>query len=172
MGSVEKLGLTQDIIPSKNHHLVNASGHSMDIVGTINIEVKFNGMIPLTHEFKVLNTKTYANILLGRDLMKIFGTVKFDFDNNRVQLANVWQQGLNVRTKEQVPIKEKTIIPARTERTVLVKCNKRVAMLSADFEPHSIPGTSGLFTSRARVIPNMDGIFQLTFLNVTESDKI
>ena len=97
----------------------------MDIVGTINIEVKFNGMTPLTYEFKVLNTKTYANILLGRDLMKIFGTVKFDFDNNRVQLADFWQQGLSVCTKEQVRIKEKTIIPSRTEQTVPGKMQQK-----------------------------------------------
>ena len=45
-------------------------------------------------------------------------------------------------------------------------------MFSAYFKPHSIPGTSGLFESRASVIPNMDGIFQLTFLNVTGSDIV
>ena len=43
-------------------------------------------------------------------------------------------------------------------------------MLSADFKPRLIPGTLWLFISRARIIPNLDGIFQITILNTTETD--
>ena len=82
----------------------------MDILGTVNMEVKFNRMKPIVHEFKVLNTRTYSNILIGRDLMKMFGTVKFDFTKNRVQLGNVWHNGTTLNGKEQVRIKERTIM--------------------------------------------------------------
>ena len=88
LGFLEKLGLAQNIT-SSNHRLINASGKTMDILGTVNMEVKFNRMKPIVHEFKVLNTRTYNNILIGRDLIKMFGTVKFDFTKNRVQLGNV-----------------------------------------------------------------------------------
>ena len=54
----------------------------MDITGTITTVVNFNRMRPINHEFKALNSKTYMNILFGRDLMK-------DFSNNRVQLGRV-----------------------------------------------------------------------------------
>ena len=87
----------------------------MDILGTVKIEVKLNQTRPIIHEF---NSKTYNTILLCRDLMKLFGSVTFDFENNRVQPAKVWHQGLTVRKKEQVHIKEKTVIPDRSEQTV------------------------------------------------------
>ena len=142
----------------------------MDILGTVNMEVKFNRMKPIVHEFKVLNTRTYSNVLIGQDLMKMFGTVKFDFTKNQVQLGNIWHNGTTLNGKEQVHIKERTIIPARSEQTVLVKCTSKAAMLSVDFEPRQVPGVRGMFSSRDRVTPNMDGVFQITMINVTESD--
>ena len=94
--------------------------------------------------------------------MKLFGSLTFDFENNRVQPAKVWHQGLTVRKKEQVRIKEKTVIPDRSEQTLLVTCNNSDAMLIADFESRLASGVPGLITSRARVIPNIDGNFQIT----------
>ena len=43
LGSFEKLGLAQNIT-SSNRHFINASGKTMDILGTVNMEVKFNRM--------------------------------------------------------------------------------------------------------------------------------
>ena len=77
--------------------------------------------------------------------MKMLGTVKFDFTKNRVQLGNVWHNGTTLNGKEQVRIKERTIIPARSEQTVLVKCTSKLAMLSVDFEPRQVPGSVGCF---------------------------
>ena len=56
----------------------------MDIAGVVKIQVKLHRVKPVTHEFKVLNAKTYSNVLLGRDFMKLFGTVTFDFESNSV----------------------------------------------------------------------------------------
>ena len=102
--------------------------------------------------------------------MKMFSTVKFDFTKNWVQLGNVWHNGTTFNGKEQVRIKERTIIPARSEQIVVVKCTSKAAMLLVDFEPRQVPGVRGMFLSRARVTPNMDGVFQFTMINVTESD--
>ena len=43
-------------------------------------------------------------------------------------------------------------------------------MLSADFEPRQVLAVRGLFSSRARVTRNIEGIFQITMINVTETD--
>ena len=51
------LGLAQNIT-SSNHCLIDASGKTMGMLGTVNMEVKFNPMKPIVHEFKVLNTRT------------------------------------------------------------------------------------------------------------------
>ena len=168
LGSVEKLGLSQNIIQA-SHKLIDASGNNMDIIGTITTVVNFNRMRPINYEFKVLNSKTYTNILSGRDLMKMYGTVTFDFSNYRVQLRRVWQNGLTINVRNKHVFKKVTI-PARSEQTVLVRCTKKAAMLSVDFEPSQVSGVRGLFSSRARVTPNIEGIFQITMIKVTETD--
>ena len=81
LSSVEKLDLSQNIIQA-NHKLTDASGNTMDIIGTITTVVNFHRMRPINHEFKVLNSETYTNILFGLDLMNMYGTVTFDFSNN------------------------------------------------------------------------------------------
>ena len=144
LGSVEKLSLSQNIIQA-NHKLIDASGNTMDIIGSITTVVNFSRMRPINHEFKVLNSKTYTNILFGRDLMKMYGTVTFDFSNNRVQLERVWQNGLTISGKEQAHIQETVTITARSEQTVLVRCTKKAAMLSVDFEPGQVSAVRGLF---------------------------
>ena len=50
--------------------------------------------------------------------------------------------------------------------------SKRFSMLSVDFEPRQISGFKGVFVSKARVLPNIDGIFQVSVLNVNETDVI
>ena len=72
--------------------------------------------------------------------MKMYGTVAFDFSNNRVQLGRVWQNGLTINRKEQARVQETVTIPARSEQTVLVRCMKRTAMLSVDFKPGQVSG--------------------------------
>ena len=99
MGIVEILGL-QHQITTCEENLVNASGDPMDIAGVVMIQVKIRGAKAVEHEFKVLNSKTYSNVLLGRDFMKLFGTVTFDFVGNSVCLGRVWVNGVRVRKNE------------------------------------------------------------------------
>ena len=63
-----------------------------------------------------------------------------------------------------------THVKARSEQIVTVKCKRELASVTADFEPKKIRGVQGFYASRARIIPNMDGVFQIALLNVGESD--
>ena len=64
-GSLTAIGL-EDKIRNNEDDLLNASGNQMDIIGEVDIDVKFNGQV-VVQTFKVLNTETFSNILLGRD---------------------------------------------------------------------------------------------------------
>ena len=86
IGSLEEIGSENKVSPC-NGRFVNASGILMDIAGVVKLPVQLKGMKPVVHEFKVLNTKTYSNIIIGRDFMRLFGSVEFDFDRNRVHLG-------------------------------------------------------------------------------------
>ena len=71
---------------------------------------------------------------------------------------------------EKVRVSEKSTIPARSEQVVFVRCKNKCYLVNADFEPRKLSGRQGLFVSKARVLPNINDIFQITVLNVTESD--
>ena len=77
LGSLSAIGMDK-AIKNTEKRLFNASGNKMDILGVVDIEVKSDKISPIVQEFKVLNTRTYSNILLGRDFMQQFGQVKFD----------------------------------------------------------------------------------------------
>ena len=54
--------------------------------------------------------------------MGLFNRVTFDFENNRVKFGDQWCSGLHVQNKEYVRLAEETVIPARSEKLVAVKC--------------------------------------------------
>ena len=172
MGTLEILGLCGTVSECEDN-LVNASGDSMDIAGVVKLSVKLPQIKPVTHEFKVLNSKTYSNVLLGRDFMKPFGTVTFDFVENSVRLGRTWLKGVRVRSKEKVRVNEKTVVPARSEQVVAVRCRDRCSLLEMDFKPKKlVVGARGVVASKARVIPSIDGKFYITVLNASEKDVV
>ena len=171
IGTLEELGLLDNIV-SKSNHLVNASGERMDIAGIVNIELRLQGMRPKVHEFKVLNAKTFSNVLLGRDFMKLFGKVTFDFNANKVRLGRAWVKGVHLKYSEKVRLVEDTLIPARSEQVVNVRCKGYRSLLESDFEPRKLIVSPKLQVSKARVIPNVKGVFQVTILNTSESEII
>eukprot|EP00794_Sanderia_malayensis_P008440 gene8440-9341_t len=117
-------------ISNLDENLIDASGNKMDIVGKVCIKVLIKGSRrPVFHEFRVVNTNMCTNILLGRDFLKRFRSVTFDFKTNRVKLGSMWFSGLELTTPQRVRLPEKTIIPARTEQTVIVKCSPKTAFL-------------------------------------------
>ena len=68
------MGLVSQINKT-NFNLIHASVNQMNKIGTVIIEIKPEKLKPNLHEFKVRNSKTSDNVLLGRDSMKRFGLV-------------------------------------------------------------------------------------------------
>ena len=87
-GTLEHLGLSE-AVRKRDGGLVNASGDPMEVMGVVDIIVTIQNMRPIMHEFAVINTKSYRNVLLGRDFMKRFKKVTFDFAKNKVKLGAV-----------------------------------------------------------------------------------
>lgn len=173
MGTVEEIGLSSHIkpFPPTRTNLTNASGDVMDMAGVVSISVQIGGKT-VKHDFEVLNSKTFSTVLLGRDVLSKFGHVTFDFMSNRVKLGQKWVKGVGVRDSEKVRLAEETVVPARSEQVVTVRCKNNYFMCDASFEPKSLPGNRSIFISKARVVPNIHGVFQVTVLNVSESDVV
>ena len=72
LGSLEETGLEKNIrkLRENGDGFINASGKEMDIIGVVDIPVTLRNNKSITQEFKVLNSKSYSIILLGRDFMK------------------------------------------------------------------------------------------------------
>ena len=171
LGTLERIGLHNDIQRTSSL-LINASGDKMDIMGVIKIPIRIGNLAPIMQEFKVLNTKTYRNILIGRDYMKLFDTITFDLKNNRVRLGDTWLKCISLIAKETVRLNKPTTVKARSEQVIDVRCPKYTSAMSVDFEPRKILGVKGVFVSKARVIPNMDGVFKILVVNVNETDVV
>lgn len=171
IGTLENLGLCDKIVKSHDR-LINASGKEMDIAGVVSINVEIKGTKPVIHDFKVLNAKTYSNVLLGRDFMKLFGSVTFNFAENKVHLGRTWINGVQIRHKEKVRLSKETKVPARSEQVLSVRCKDHCSLLESDFEPRKLMTLPGLVACKARVVPNVNGIFHITVLNTTQCDVI
>ena len=87
LGSLERIGM-QNFVERTNTVLINASGNTMNILGVVKIPMKISNGKIIIHEFKVLDMRSYTTILIGRDYMQLFDTVKFDFKQNIVHLGN------------------------------------------------------------------------------------
>ena len=165
-GTLQKIGLDNQVDKTRTKSLINASGDEMKILRSVNITVTIPGSQPRNQIFQVLNNVTYSNILLGRDFMKKFGRVKFNFDRNTIQLGKLTISGLTT-TNNQVRLhKTKT----RSKKTLFVKCSTVNALLESDFEPKIVPNITGVYATRNRIIPNIDGLFPIIVLNFTTSD--
>ena len=166
-GTLEMIGL-QGSIDNSQHIIIDASGKTMNISGAIDLNLSIKGS-NVKQNFKVLNSKSYSNVILGRDFMSKFPSVEFDFANGKVKLGAVWHQCVNARKEEIARVKDKITIASRSESVVNVKCNQSVSLLTMDFEPTQIFGMPGVYATRCRVIPNLQGVFQITMLNTTAS---
>ena len=159
--------VSEDILQTEKV-LLDASGNYMNVIGKVILPIKVNGIKVKLVEFYVVDSKRSC-LLLGRNFMKTFGSVTFDFRNSRVKLGEVWCDEVKRNKKEVVRLTQKTIIPARCEKVVHVNCNKNMGLISGDFES-KILGIDKLYVSRVRVTPNVDGIFYITLLNVSNQD--
>lgn len=98
LGTLQRIGLDNCIDKRSPKSLINASGDTMNILGSVKIDVTIAGSQPRNHVFQVLDSLTYSNVLLGRDFMRLFGSVQFDFARNRIQLGTVAKLGENGRS--------------------------------------------------------------------------
>ena len=172
-GSLEHVGLEKEIKAQDDDadELINASGDEMDIVGVVDIPVVIQSKKKVMQEFKVLNSKSHSIVLLGRDYMSKFGAVEFDFTKKKVKLGDTLINCIRFGdVRENVRVFQRTVIPARCEAVITVRCKKALSMQTVDFDPVPMKGVSGVFVSKARVTPNVRGEFQLTVVNVNEQD--
>ena len=101
--------------------------------------------------------------------MQKFGTVRFDFKEYRIELGKLSITGSST-SSYNVRLCESSIVPARSEKILFVKCSTFNSLLEGDFEPNVVPNVRGLYATRSRIIPNIDGAFPISVLNVTEPD--
>ena len=159
-------------------NLIDASGNIMDVVGTVLLPVKVIGTkTAKLVEFCVVNS-SYSFILLGRNFMKLYRMVTFDFYNSKIMLGDYCCDGVKLNKKQAVRVNQITVIPARSEKPVLVGCNmahvvhgcnKINGLIAGDFEA-KLFGIDNIHVTRARVSPNLDGVFYITMLNVSNQD--
>ena len=142
----------------------------MNIVGSVIITINVGGFV-IKQNLKVLNAKTYKHVLLGRDFLSNFGSIEFDMVANRVKLGKEWFLCVSSKVKEPVRVQNNVSLPPRSESIVNVKCSNSVSLITADFEPKPLSGIMGVYATRCRVIPDLDGVFQITLLNVN-NDKV
>ena len=122
LGTLQKIGLDAHVDKTSAKSLINASGDKMKILGSVHVKVTLPGSQPRDDVFQVLDSVTYANILLGRDFMKKFGAVRFDFSSNIIELGTLAIKGLSTACNN-VRLCENTVIPARSEKVLFVKCS-------------------------------------------------
>ena len=121
VGTYEKLKLSDNMKPT-NDILRDASGNTMEILGVAKMKVHVIGSSrTFIHEFNILNSRSNHNVIMGRDLMKKFGTVTFDFENDKISLDGRNIKGLSLpNRKVMVRTLEDIEVPARTEQIAFV----------------------------------------------------
>ena len=78
IGTAEMLGIDNTIVKD-NINLWDASNRKMDFAGRCTVTFDIPQLQQrITHQFAVLNLRTYKTFLLGRDFFKRMGPVTFD----------------------------------------------------------------------------------------------
>ena len=122
-GTLERVAYNNEIYKS-DHLLVDASGNRMNIVGSTNIAVALSsGENTTTHNFKILDSKTFSNVILGRDFLQKFGTVKVDFTCGKVRLGNFTCDEVKSPENERVKLNDNVMIAARSEQAGEMQSN-------------------------------------------------
>ena len=84
---------------------------------------------------KILNSKSYRNVILGRDFLSEFSNVQFGFKKQRVKLGHYCVK----RSQPSVVLlAENNELPARKESVATVKCKPSLALITADFKPFPV----------------------------------
>ena len=159
-GAIKKMEKCRDV-------LRDASDNQMDILGIAKIKVQVCGTGKhFFHNFRILNHRSYRNVIMGRDLMRKFKTVTFDFEKDAIILDGRRIKGVSSPTRKvTVRTSGNLEIPARSETIAVVTSNREYAFVTGDFKPQKVPGQPNVYISKAMVTPNVDGKFVITVVN-------
>ena len=147
IGTFEKLGFDNQINEQAHHHLIDASGNNMKIIGTVTIDVSLGPHIVVNQNITILSVKTYKHVLLGRDFLSHFHSIGFDFSNHTIRIGRRWFPCVKPRDKEVVRLDSKIRIEPRSEMVVTVHCNKSMSLITADFELATVKGVTGVYAT-------------------------
>eukprot|EP00794_Sanderia_malayensis_P000634 gene634-1302_t len=87
-----------------------------------------------------------------------------DFDDPLKYLPS---EGLPDETKDRkVQLVSSLVLQGRSENFVTVKCDQSFSLVTGDFEPVQLSESPGVYATRCRIIPNIEGCFQVSFLNI------
>ena len=172
LGTFENLDIDVKIEEMKKCKdvLRDASDNQMDILGIARIKVHVCGSgKQFMHNFHILNQRTYRNVIMGRDLMRKFKSVTFDFERDAIHLNGSCIKGVSPPNRKiSVRLIENVVIPARTEMVTVVSSNKDYAFVTSNFKPQKLPGQPNIYLSKAIVNPNSEGQFLITLVNTSE----
>ena len=101
LGTVQRLQL-ESLVKRNGGNPVNcfdASGNKMNIIGSILLSVGLIGCNDkIDHNFLVLDIQSNRSLLLGRDAMKKFKSVTFDFETKKIKIGSPGCNWLPIRT--------------------------------------------------------------------------
>ena len=86
--------------------LVDASGNDMNIIGVIMLPVKIIGLKESKLVEFFVSDANSSCFLLGRNFMKLYGTITFNFRNSRVKLGNYRCNEVEMKQKQHIAIKK------------------------------------------------------------------
>ena len=163
VGSLRALGLNKNIEQS-NHTLIDASDNTMDILRTLNVMICTQHNKPIHQNMKVLNNESCCNLILGRDFLPKFTTVDFDFPRLYIKLGANWHKCIQINQPTSVSLVHSATLPPRSKSIINVHCSKSISLITADFKSILFQGDKGVYATRCRIIPNIDGVFQISLL--------
>ena len=106
--TIGELRLNKQIDQQARHHLIHASGNSMKIIVTVNIDISLGPHIVVNQNVTILNVRTYKHVLLDRDFLFQFRNVEFYFLNHNIRLGKTWFNCVKPREKAIVMLDSKT----------------------------------------------------------------
>ena len=89
---------------------------------------------------------------------------------NRVKLGKEWFICVSSKVKEPVRVQNNVSLPPRSESIVNVNFSNSLSLITKDFESKPLGGVRGVYATHCRVIPDLDGVFQITLLNVNNDE--
>ena len=95
--------------------------------------------------------------------------MEIDFLHNAIKLRDQWNKFVDLKDQCTVGIVSKSTLKSRSESIVTVHCDPSFSSVTTDFEPEMSQKLPGVYATRCRVIPNIDGYFQIYLLNTTAS---